>query len=151
MADELENMEIMSALVNAFEHQEKIFAVPFGILEDAIAEHAFPAASVAISLGSHLIALKAFGRFTYDADAPLAAPETLFDLASVTKIIATTATAMVLYERGLLDLDALVAGIVPEFVSSVKDPRRADVTLRMLLAHSSGLPAYEKLFLKARD
>jgi CubicO group peptidase (beta-lactamase class C family) len=59
--------------------------------------------------------------------------------------------AMLLYERGLLDLDAPVSAIVPEFTSdAAKDPRRHEVTLRMLLAHSSGLPAHEKLFLKAR-
>jgi CubicO group peptidase (beta-lactamase class C family) len=58
---------------------------------------------------------------------------------------------MLLYQRGLLDLDAPVAAIVPEFIfDAEKDPRRRKVTLRMLLAHSSGLPAYEKLFLKAR-
>jgi CubicO group peptidase (beta-lactamase class C family) len=55
--------------------------------------------------------------------------------------------AMILYERGLLDLDAPVTGIIPEFASD--DSRRREVTFRMLLAHSSGLPAYEKLFLRA--
>src|SRR6266404_8612621 len=78
-------------------------------------------------------------------------PATLFDLASLTKVIATTPMAMILYERGLLDLDAPVTAIIPEFTTdSEKDPRRHEVTLRMLLSHSSGLPAYEKLFLKAR-
>jgi CubicO group peptidase (beta-lactamase class C family) len=74
-------------------------------------------------------------------------PETVFDLASVSKAIATTSMAMILYERGLLDLDAPVTGIIPEFASD--DSRRREVTFRMLLAHSSGLPAYEKLFLRA--
>jgi len=62
--------------------------------------------------------------------------------------------AMLLYERGLLELDAPIIGTVPEFLidsSGEADPRRRDVTFRMLLAHSSGLPAYEKLFLKARS
>jgi CubicO group peptidase (beta-lactamase class C family) len=78
-------------------------------------------------------------------------PHTLFDLASLTKVVATTPMAMLLYERGLLDLEAPVSAIVPEFtLDEKKDPRRKEVTLRMLLAHSSGLPAYEKLFLKAR-
>jgi len=80
-------------------------------------------------------------------------PSTLFDLASLTKVVATTTMAMLLYQRGLLDLDAPTAAIIPEFVSTVaerKDPRRRDVTLRMLLAHSSGLPAYDKLFLRAQ-
>jgi CubicO group peptidase (beta-lactamase class C family) len=59
--------------------------------------------------------------------------------------------AMLLYERGLLDLDAPVSAIVPEFIHDAEnDPRRQEVTLRMLLSHSSGLPAYEKLYLKSR-
>ena len=73
---------------------------------------------------------------------------TVFDLASVSKVVATTTMAMILYERGLIDLEAPVASIVPEF--SGADTRRGEVTVRMLLAHSSGLPAYEKLFLKAK-
>ena len=82
---------------------------------------------------------------------PQVYPSTLFDLASLTKVVATTPTAMILYERGMLDLDAPVAAVVPEFVTDEKkDPRRHDVALRHLLTHSSGLPAYEKLFLKAR-
>jgi serine-type D-Ala-D-Ala carboxypeptidase len=72
-------------------------------------------------------------------------PTTLFDLASLTKVVATTTMAMILYERGLLDLDAPVVGTVPEF-RNPSDPRRDEVTFRMLLAHSSGLPAYDKLF-----
>jgi CubicO group peptidase (beta-lactamase class C family) len=81
-------------------------------------------------------------------------PSTLFDLASLTKVIATTTMAAILYERGLLEPETPVAGVVPEFLldsSGQPDPRRRDVTLRMLLAHSSGLPAYEKLFLKAKS
>jgi CubicO group peptidase (beta-lactamase class C family) len=62
--------------------------------------------------------------------------------------------AMLLHERGLLDLEAPVAAIIPEFTAASpeakEDSRRRDITLHMLLAHSSGLPAYEKLFLKAR-
>jgi serine-type D-Ala-D-Ala carboxypeptidase len=63
-------------------------------------------------------------------------------------VVATTPMAMMLYERGLLDLEIPVVGVVPEFASD--DPRRHEITFRMLLAHSSGLPAYEKLFLRAR-
>jgi serine-type D-Ala-D-Ala carboxypeptidase len=138
-------------LLSAFEHQDYRFASAFSVLEEAISERAFPAASIAATFAGRLIALKAFGCFTYEHDSPAVPTDTLFDLASVTKVVATTSLAMRLYERGLLDLDATVAAIVPEFVSHPeKDARRHDVTLRMLLSHSSGLPAYEKLFLKAR-
>ncbi|MGA7906648.1 MAG: serine hydrolase domain-containing protein, partial [Candidatus Sulfotelmatobacter sp.] len=75
---------------------------------------------------------------------------TLFDLASVTKVVATTTMAMILHQRGLLDLEAPITAIVPEFTSGKEaDSRRHEVTVHMLLAHSSGLPAYEKLYLSA--
>jgi CubicO group peptidase (beta-lactamase class C family) len=137
-------------LTDAFEHQNEQFAHAFSILRTAIADRVFPAASIAVTYHGKLIALAALGNFTYEPT-PEVQPATLFDLASLTKVVATTSVAMLLYERGLLDLDAPVAAVVPEFLSDAdRDPRRKDVTLRMLLAHSSGLPAYEKLFLKAK-
>ena len=120
-----------------------------------------------MTYAGRLVALKSFGSFVYEEDlegAPSLSrslgqggdfdlpvqPTTLFDLASVTKVVATTAMAMILYERGLLELDAAVSGAVPEFLAG-NDPRRGEVTFRMLLAHSSGLPAYEELFLKTQS
>jgi len=93
------------------------------------------------------VAQKAFGRFTYEPNSTECTLSTIFDLASVTKVVSTTTMAAILYERGLLDLDMPLSSIVPEFLTD--DPRREEVTPRMLLAHSSGLPAYEKLFLRA--
>src|SRR4029077_10327939 len=137
-----------STLVAANDNQGARFSSAFSVLEHAIADRAFPAASVAVTQGEKLVVLKSFGHFTYEANSPSVTPTTLFDLASVTKAVATTTMAMLLYERGLLELEAPVSGAVPEFLTG-NDPRRREVTFRMLLAHSSGLPAYEKLFLKA--
>jgi CubicO group peptidase (beta-lactamase class C family) len=95
------------------------------------------------------VAWEAFGSFTYEPESPAASRETLFDLASLTKVVATTAMAMLLYQQGILDLDAPVAGTLPEFATH--DPRKKQITARMLLAHSSGLPAYLRLFESARD
>ena len=139
----------VSALVPAWDDQEHAFSRAFDVLHNAVDQRAFPAASMAVTHQGRLVARKAFGRFTFDAHPPQTTPSTLFDLASVTKTVATTSMAMILYERGLLELEAPVIGIVPEFVGQ-SDPRRASVTFRMLLAHSSGLPAYEKLFLRAQ-
>jgi CubicO group peptidase (beta-lactamase class C family) len=146
-------------------------AAAFSILDKAIADRAFPGASIAVTVAGELRALKALGRFIFETEyeekpleagtlfpASVAKSEnsavanaTLFDLASLTKVVATTTMAMLLYERGLLDLDTPIAAIVPEFISNAKkDPRRHDVTGRLLLAHSSGLPAYERLFLKTK-
>jgi CubicO group peptidase (beta-lactamase class C family) len=130
------------------EQQDTVFAPAFELIRLAVADRAFPAATVAITHKGSLIALKAFGRLTYEPNAPEATAATVFDLASVTKVVATTSMAMILYERGLLDLDLPVVAVVAEFAG--EDPRRDAVTLRMLLAHSSGLPAYEKLFLRAK-
>jgi serine-type D-Ala-D-Ala carboxypeptidase len=138
-----------SFLVRNFATQDEVFREAFGVLENAVADRAFPACSLAVTFRGELVAHMALGRFTYDPASPVVSAATIFDLASLTKVVATTAMAMVLYERGLLDLEAPVTAIVPEFIGD--DGRRQEVTLRMLLAHSSGLPAYEKLFLRASD
>jgi serine-type D-Ala-D-Ala carboxypeptidase len=141
-----------SFLVRNFAAQDDRFRGAFDILEKAIAARAFPACSLAVTFGGELVAHRAFGRFSYDTASPEATTASIFDLASLTKVVATTAMAMVLYERGLLDLEAPVAAIVARFAGEPDDhdPSRDAVTLRMLLAHSSGLPAYEKLFLRAK-
>jgi len=128
--------------------QDDRFQTASAILEKAIAAHAFPACSLAVTFRGELVAHKVLGRFTYDSASPEVTAASLFDLASLTKVMATAAMAMILYERGLLDLEVAVTAIVPEFAGD--DPRRREVTLRMLLAHSSGLPAYEKLYLRAK-
>jgi CubicO group peptidase (beta-lactamase class C family) len=141
-------------LVPALAQQDKAFSSPFSMLREAIEQRAFPAACVGVAHQGRLVALSSFGRFTYDPDSPSLTPATIFDLASLTKVVATATMAMVLYERGLLELDATVAGTVPEFLADScgeADSRRREVTFRMLLAHSSGLPPYEKLFLRARS
>ena len=147
------------SLQPAFDQQEEVLASAFAVLRKAIAQRAFPAASVAVTNAGKLLALNALGNFVYPNDAAPGGvearkvlPVTLFDIASLTKPIATTTMAMILYERGLLELDAPVVGTMPEFLvdsCGEADPRRQAVTFRQLLAHSSGLPAYEKLFLKA--
>jgi serine-type D-Ala-D-Ala carboxypeptidase len=142
-----------SFLVRNLSTQEDRFGDAFGILEKAIADRAFPGCSLAATLRGELIAHQAFGRFTYDPASSGVTTASLFDLASLTKVVATTAAAMILYERGLLDLEAPVAAIVPEFTGALdnnNNPRRGEITLRVLLAHSSGLPAYERIFLRAK-
>ena len=141
----------MRTLQQNYQNQDRFFANAFEILEQGIARRAFPGATVAVTHQGKLVALKGFGRFTYETNSPQITPDIVFDLASVSKVIATTSMAMILYERGLLDLDAPVAGVVPEFAKDNDDPRRSEITFRMLLAHSSGLPAHEKLYLNAKS
>ena len=89
----------------------------------------------------------ALGGFTYDQQAALVTPSTVYDLASVTKVIATTSMAMLLYQNGALSLDRPLAQFLPGFAQGeAAGSARHQVTLRMLLAHASGLPGYARLF-----
>lgn len=134
--------------VTAYRDQDHRFARAFAILEEAVASHAFPGAAVAVTSRGETVALKAVGRFIYDAASPQVEPATIYDIASVTKVVATTTVAMILYDQGTLDLNAKVVDFFPEFGT---EPAKYSVTIRMVLAHSSGLPAYEKLFERARS
>ncbi len=123
------------------------FAAARRILDQAIADQALPGASYGVLHQGQVLALDAVGRFTYEADATPVTPSTIFDLASLTKVLATTAAAMLLYERGVLKLDARLGDILPGFVVGMRrGSGRERITLRMLLAHSSGLPAYIPFF-----
>jgi CubicO group peptidase (beta-lactamase class C family) len=74
----------------------------------------FPPASLAVTSRGKLVALKALGRFDYEPDSPQVTTTRVFDLASVSKAAATTRTDMILYQGGLLDLEAPIAAIAPE-------------------------------------
>ena len=82
------------------------------------------------------------GNFTYDADSKSMKKSTIFDIASLTKVISTTSGAMLLYDRGQLDLDSKVIEYFPEFGTNGKD----SISIRHLLLHNSGLPAHIDLW-----
>ncbi len=137
------------------------FGAAYRVLEEAIAARAFPgcafgvlaAGQVALAAthadathrgATHIAAL---GRFTYEPESPSVTPETAFDAASLTKVVATTAAMMLLVQRQQINLDTLLGDLLPGFVvgRAPGDPARK-VTLRHLLAHNSGLPGYVELF-----
>lgn len=114
------------------------FARAAEILRGGIAAHAFPAAAVEVGRREAVLWREGFGALTYDPDALVASPDTIFDLASLTKVICTTTLTMRAVDDGLLRLDDRVAAWIPEW----RGEDRAGVTIRDLLAHSSGLTAY---------
>ena len=123
------------------------FAAAYGVLETAIAEHAFPGCAFGVLARGNTVLQDALGRFTYDDGAPEVTPRTVYDVASLTKVLATTATAMLLHQRGLLELEMPVAELLPGFlVGRPPGTWTRHVTLRHLLAHNSGLPAYAEFF-----
>jgi CubicO group peptidase (beta-lactamase class C family) len=141
--------QVTNSLFHDFADQDARFERAFAVLEAGIRQAAFPGAAVAIVDGGRLVALKGCGNFTYEPKAPKVTPQTVYDLASLTKVLATTAACMILYERGAFLLEQKIVEVLPEFAGS--DQRRARVTFHMLLAHSSGLPAYLRLFETAQN
>ncbi len=123
------------------------FAPVYRLLDDSIAARAFPGCAFGVLAGGKVVHQGALGRFTYEADSPAVSAETLYDVASLTKVLATTATAMLLYQRGLLDLDMPVGELLPGFVvGRAPGEHTHHVKLRHLLAHNSGLPGYVEFF-----
>lgn len=123
------------------------FAAAYSVLDDAIAAHAFPGCAFGLLASGQIQLNGARGRQTYDIHSPLVLPHTVYDIASLTKVVATTAQAMLLHQRGILDLDTPLGELLPGFVVGRAPGERArHVTLRHLLAHNSGLPGYVEFF-----
>jgi beta-N-acetylhexosaminidase len=112
-------------------------------LDSAVAAGAAPGAVLAVVRGGERFV---YGTGQLGADQPgRPGPETIYDLASVTKVVGLVTAAMLAVDEQKLDLDAPVQRYVPAFSGAEKDR----VTVRMLLAHASGLPAWRPLFREA--
>jgi CubicO group peptidase (beta-lactamase class C family) len=115
------------------------------IVLNGIRAGAYPGATLAVGRRDTILFAKGYGRLTWSPSSPAASPDsTLYDLASLTKVVATATAVMLLAERGKVDVDAPVARYLPEFTGA----GTAAITLRQLLAHTSGLratlPLYEE-------
>jgi CubicO group peptidase (beta-lactamase class C family) len=123
------------------------FAAAGKVLEDGIAARAFPGCAFGVLDQDKVVLQDARGHFTYDEGAAAVTAETVFDVASLTKVVATTAAAMLLSQRGVLDLDTPLGELLPGFVVGRSAGEQArQVKLGHLLAHNSGLPGYVEFF-----
>ena len=118
----------------------------YDVMEKAIADKAFPGATLAVGYRGK-VAVHAFGKLSYDAKAAAVVPATMYDIASLTKVVATTTLVAKLAEGDFavpLDLDAKVERYLPEWASGPNAEWRHKVTVRHLLTHTSGLPAFKE-------
>ena len=120
--------------------------VPLGELHNAvergIERGVYPGAVLVVGTSESIVESRGFGHFTWDPGSNTPDPDsTLFDVASLTKVVATTAAVMRLVETDRLDLESRVAEHIPEFVGEGKD----EVTVRHLLDHSSGMRSFLSL------
>jgi len=105
------------------------------VLEDGVRSKAFPGGVVVVGREGKLILERPFGHLSYERGSPSVTNETLYDLASLTKIVVTTTLAMIFYERHKLVLEKPVQDYIPEFQGKDKHL----VTVADLLAHTSGI------------
>lgn len=112
------------------------------IVRVGLEQGAAPGAALAVGRFGRLVHIKGYGATDYAAGAPAVDPTTLYDLASLTKVVATTSAAMILEEEGKLDLSRTVQSYLPEFNA----PDKAAITVRMLLTHRGGLEAFAPLW-----
>ncbi len=112
------------------------------VINKAIEDEAFPGAVVLIWKDGKTIFEKIYGNFTYDLTTPKVNTNTIYDLASLTKVVATTTAAMICYDRKLISLDDKVVKYIPEFGLNGKE----NITIKNLLIHNSGLPAWKKFY-----
>ncbi len=113
------------------------------LLDAAVLDGAFPGATAEMGTAAQPLWHHATGRHTYEPAAPPVTPDTIYDLASLTKVIATTSAAMRLDGSGALDLDAPASGWMPEW----REGPFQTVRVRDLLEHASGLAAWAPLYL----
>ncbi|HEX6104581.1 MAG TPA: serine hydrolase domain-containing protein [Gemmatimonadales bacterium] len=123
------------------------FAEVDAAVREGIRRGLYPGAVVVIGRRDSVLYTRGYGHYTWNPASPTPdIDSTLWDIASITKVVATAATAMRLVDQGRLDLDAPVRRYLPRFSSGLKN----QVTVRMLLDHTSGLKSYVPIYQRAR-
>ncbi len=113
------------------------------LLQRAVGDGAFPGAEVVVGRNGAVVYDKAFGSLEYTPASPRVNLSTMYDLASLTKVVATTTAVMRLYDEGKLRLDDRLVDLLPECNNHGKEK----ITVRNLLLHNGGLPPFKRLFL----
>jgi CubicO group peptidase (beta-lactamase class C family) len=116
------------------------------ILRAGIRDSAFPGAVAVVGTKDSVLAAVSAGQLDWQPS-PATSLTTIWDMASLTKVVALTSAMMLLTESGQVDLNAPVQRYVPEFTGRGKE----NITVRHLLTHSSGLPAWRPLYKEAED
>ncbi len=125
----------------------------FEVIEKAIADKAFPGATLAVGYKGK-VSVHALGKLSYDAGAAATSTGTMYDIASLTKVVATTTLVAKLAEGDFpvpLDLDAKVERYLPEWPRGPQAEWRHRVTVRHLMTHTSGLPPFKEYWRTSKN
>jgi CubicO group peptidase (beta-lactamase class C family) len=118
----------------------------YEVVEKTVKDKASPGATLAVGYRGQ-VAIHAFGKLSYGAKSPAVKPATMYDIASLTKVVVTTTLVAKLAEGDFavpLDLDAKIERYLPEWASGPQPEWRHRVTVRHLLTHTSGLPPFKE-------
>jgi CubicO group peptidase (beta-lactamase class C family) len=116
-------------------------------IREGISRGIYPAAVVVIGRSDSILYARGYGHFTWNPASPVPTPDsTLWDIASISKVLGTASAVMRLVDAGRVDLDAPVSRYLPRFAGGARNM----ITVRMLLDHTSGLRSYAPLFKRAR-
>lgn len=143
----LRSLVVVGLLKATVPVQAQSFAEIDAAVRQGISRGIYPGAVVVIGRSDSVLYARGYGHFTWNSRSPVPDPDsTLWDIASITKVVGTASAAMRLVDAGRLDLDAPVRHYLPAFAGGMRDR----VTVRMLLDHTSGLRSYVALFKRAR-
>ena len=118
----------------------------YSVIEKAIADKAFPGATIAVGYRGK-VSLRSFGKLSYEADSLPAKNDTMYDIASLTKVVVTTTLVEKLVEGDFassLNLDTPIDRYLPEWDNGPQTEWRRKVTVRNLMTHTSGLPPFKE-------
>lgn len=148
--------------VGTFEHQYSLYKNPEGnssqvkkpeallsldaFIQSCIMNGVFPGCQILAACKGEIIYQKNFGNYTYDQSRPVT-DSSLYDVASVTKVVATTLAVMKLYDEGKIKLDAYLKNYLP----MVEGTDKANLTIKDLLLHQAGLKAWIPFHKKTLD
>ena len=116
------------------------------VVQRGLTAGGYPGASVVVGRKGYTVWSRGFGTLDWTGRTKVTAQESIYDLASLTKVVATTTAIMVLYDAGKIDIDAPVGRYLPDFSGGLRD----QVTVRHLLTHRAGLPAGRELWRTAK-
>ena len=131
---------LLTVLIQIYSAQ--VFSYDFekveSIISSGISNNYYPGAQILIGNENGILFEKSFGNFTYDENSRVVTEESIFDIASLTKVVATTSAVMLLYQEKKIDLNDAVVKYIPESSNNGKE----DITILNLLLHNSGLKAF---------
>ena len=117
------------------------------IVQRGIEAHAMPGCQIVVMHNGRMLMNKAYGHLTYAPASPAVTSETVYDLASLTKVCATTLAIMYMYENGRLDINDSLGKFLPYLRGTDKE----SITIKQALSHCAGLKAYDALWQQTDD